>query len=111
MLKPNFVTPGLDATSVSAATVAAATFAVLRDTVPAAAPGIAFLSGGHSTVHVCEFLSELNAIRERPWQVTFSFGRALVSAVLHILGGDAVNIPAAQKALLDNCRSVADAAR
>jgi fructose-bisphosphate aldolase class I len=73
VLKPNFVTPGLDARPVSAATVAGATFAVLRDTVPAAAPGIAFLSGGHPIAHVCEFLSEVNAIRERPWQVTFSF--------------------------------------
>jgi fructose-bisphosphate aldolase class I len=111
VLKPNFVTPGLDAAPVSAATVASATFAVLRDTVPAAVPGIAFLSGGHPTADVCAFLSELNAIRERPWQVTFSFGRALVSAALHMWGGDAVNIPAAQKALLNNCRSAADAAR
>jgi fructose-bisphosphate aldolase, class I len=53
----------------------------------------------------------LNAIREPPWQVTFSFGRALVSAALQIWGGDAVNIPAAQRALLGNCRSAADAAR
>jgi fructose-bisphosphate aldolase, class I len=53
----------------------------------------------------------LNAIRERPWQVTFSFGRALVSAALQIWGRGAVNIPAAQGALLGNCRSAADAAR
>jgi fructose-bisphosphate aldolase, class I len=111
VLKPNFVTPGLDAVPVSAATVASATFKVLRDNVPAAVPGIAFLSGGHPTADVCEFLSELNAIRERPWQVTFSFGRALVSAALHIWAGDAANVPAAQQALLDNCRSAADAAR
>jgi fructose-bisphosphate aldolase, class I len=104
VLKPNFVTPGLDATPVSAPTVAAATFSVLRETVPSAVPGIAFLSGGHPTADVCEFLRELSTIRERPWQLTFSFGRALVSAALHIWGGDAVNVPAAQTALLDNCR-------
>jgi fructose-bisphosphate aldolase class I len=111
VLKPNFVTPGLNATPVTASAVAAATFAVLRETVPSSVPGIAFLSGGHPTADVCEFLSELNANRERPWQVTFSFGRALVSAALHTWAGNAANVPAAQEALLDNCRSAADAAR
>jgi fructose-bisphosphate aldolase class I len=104
VLKPNFVTPGLDAPPATAPVVMAATFTVLRDTVPFAVPGIAFLSGGHPTADVCEFLRELSTIRERPWQLTFSFGRALVSAALHIWGGDAVNVPAAQTALLDNCR-------
>ncbi|CAG7641127.1 class I fructose-bisphosphate aldolase [Rhodococcus opacus] len=111
VLKPNFVTPGLAASPATAQTVAAATFEVLRDTVPSAVPGIAFLSGGNATADVCEFLSELNAIPERPWQVTFSFGRALVSDALRIWAGDTVNVPAAQKALLDNCRSAANATR
>lgn len=110
VLKPNFVTPALDAAPADARTVAKTTYNVLRDNVPAAVPGIAFLSGGHPTADVCGFLSELNAIRERPWQVTFSFGRALVSAALHIWAGNAANVSAAQMALLDNCERAADAA-
>lgn len=111
VLKPNFVTPGLDAARVNARTVAETTFEVLRDNVPAAVPGIAFLSGGHPTADVCAFLSELHAIPERPWAVTFSFGRALVSAALHRWAGDSANVPAAQEVLLENCANAASAAR
>jgi fructose-bisphosphate aldolase class I len=111
VLKPNFVTPGLDAPAVPAGDVAAATYEVLLDTVPAAVPGIAFLSGGHPTADVCDFLRELTAIPERPWQVTFSFGRALVSDALHAWAGDPANIAAAQQELLDNCRQAAGATR
>jgi len=111
VLKPNFVTPGLEAPAVPACDVAAATYEVLLDTVPAAVPGIAFLSGGHPTANVCAFLSDLNALAERPWQVTFSFGRALVSDALHAWAGDPANVAAAQQRLLDNCRGAADATR
>ncbi|MGH8777273.1 MAG: class I fructose-bisphosphate aldolase [Jiangellaceae bacterium] len=48
---------------------------------------------------------------ERPWQVTFSFGRALVSDALHTWAGDAANVAAAQQRLLDNCRGAAGATR
>jgi fructose-bisphosphate aldolase class I len=111
VLKPNFVTPGLDAAPATAPTVAATTFEVLRDTVPCTVSGIAFLSGGNATADVCEFLSQLNAIPERPWPVTFSFGRALVNVALRTWAGDIVNVPAAQEALLDNCRSASNATR
>jgi fructose-bisphosphate aldolase class I len=111
VLKPNFVTPGLDATPAAPATVAAATFEVLLHAVPSAVPGIAFLSGGHPTADVCAFLSELNAIPQRPWAVTFSFGRALVSAALQTWAGDAANVPTAQQVLLENCQNAASAAR
>jgi len=111
VLKPNFVTPGLDATAATPRTVAAATYEVLRDTVPSAVAGIAFLSGGHSTADACEFLGELNAINNRPWPVTFSFGRALVSDALSAWGGDERSVGAAQRALLDNCRWAAKATR
>jgi fructose-bisphosphate aldolase class I len=109
VLKPNFVTPGLDAPAVPASDVAAATYQVLRDTVPAAVPGIAFLSGGHPTADVCAFLTELNAVDARPWNVTFSFGRALVSDALHTWAGDPANVAAAQEALVRNCREASDA--
>lgn len=111
VLKPNFVTPGLDAAPVPADVVAAETFAVLRENVPPTVPGIAFLSGGHPTADVCAFLHALYEIPHRPWDVTFSFGRALVSAALHTWAGDPANVPAAQEVLLDNCANAASAAR
>ncbi|MFD3506927.1 class I fructose-bisphosphate aldolase [Nocardia sp. NPDC058666] len=110
VLKPNFVTPGLDATPVPAAEVAAATFAVLNEHVPAEVAGIAFLSGGHPTANVCAFLSALAADDRRPWPVTFSFGRALVSAALHTWAGSPAEVTAAQGVLLDNCAAAAQAA-
>lgn len=110
VLKPNFVTPGLSASPASASTVAAATFDVLSDAVPPAVPGIAFLSGGHPTADACAFLADLNEITPRPWQVTFSFGRALVSDALHIWAGNPANTAAAQEALVVNCRQAAKAA-
>ncbi len=111
VLKPNFVTPGLDAPSVPAKDVAAATYQVLRDTVPADVPGIAFLSGGHPTADVCAFLTELNALPDLPWNVTFSFGRALVNDALYTWKGEPGNVEAAQTALLGNCREAAGATR
>jgi len=110
VLKPNFVTPGLDAASVGAHDVAAATYEVLLDTVPSTVPGIAFLSGGHPTADVCAFLSALSAVPDRPWNVTFSFGRALVSDALHTWAGDAANVTAAQDVLKANCKVSSDAA-
>ncbi|WP_342800418.1 class I fructose-bisphosphate aldolase [Nocardia sp. No.11] len=111
VLKPNFVTPGLAAAPASTAAVVAATFEVLRDTVPAAVPGIAFLSGGQPTERVCEYLRALHAHGDRPWAVTFSFGRALVSAALRTWAGAPAAVLDAQRVLLANCRSAADATR
>jgi len=111
VLKPSFVTPGLDAPAAPAADVAAATFEVLLDSVPADVPGIAFLSGGHPTGDVCAFLAALRSIGDRPWEVTFSFGRALVSDALHAWGGAPSHVTSAQQELLGNCREAADATR
>lgn len=111
VLKPNFVTPGLEAGVATAPTVAAATFEVLRDTVPPEVGGIAFLSGGHATSAVCEYLGELSSEAQRPWPVTFSFGRALVSQSLSTWSGEPANVAAAQKVLLDSCRWAAQATR
>ncbi|MFE6920586.1 class I fructose-bisphosphate aldolase [Nocardia sp. NPDC057663] len=110
VLKPNFVTPGLDAAPASVDDVIGATFAVLRETVPAEVPGIAFLSGGQPTEQVCDYLGNLNILAGRPWAVTFSFGRALVSAALRAWA-ESKEVTAAQKILLANCRSAADATR
>lgn len=111
VLKPNFVTPGLNAPAATARTVAAATFGVLSDTVPPAVAGIAFLSGGQPTSHVCEALRELHRLGDRPWPVTFSFGRALVSDALSAWGGDVRNVATAQQILVDNCRQAGQAIR
>lgn len=111
VLKPNFVTAGLDAAPSDPKEVAQTTFEVLRDNVPAELAGIAFLSGGHPTSDVCAFLAALNAIDERPWPVTFSFGRALVNDALHNWAGDAAKVPSAQEALLANCTEAASATR
>jgi fructose-bisphosphate aldolase class I len=111
VLKPNFVTPGLEAAPATAGTVAAATFQVLSDSVPAALAGIAFLSGGQSTADVCESLRELHRNGDRPWPVTFSFGRALVSDALAAWGGDVRNVAAAQEILVANCRQAGQATR
>lgn len=110
VLKPNFVTPGLNASPAIPLVVAEATYKVLIDTVPGDVAGIAFLSGGHPTNEACAYLGQLRAHRDRPWPVTFSFGRALVSDALTAWAGSAENIPAAQRALLDNCRRAALAA-
>lgn len=110
VLKPSFVTPGLDASPASAATVAAATYDVLHETVPSTVQGIAFLSGGHDTDAACDYLAALHAL-DRPWEVTFSFGRALVSAALSTWAGRPGHVAVAQDVLLAGCRRAAAATR
>lgn len=103
ILKPNMVLPGLDCPSqASVEEVVDTTVHTLLRTVPAAMPGIAFLSGGQSA----ELASErLNAINRRfesrlPWAVSFSFGRALQQPALELWRGEDKNVAAAQEALL-----------
>lgn len=111
VLKPNFVTPGLGSRQVSARTVATVTYDVLRSTVPAEVPGIAFLSGGHPTDKVCAFLAAINDIPDTPWQLTFSFGRALVNDALATWEGSPAHVTAAQRILVSHCREAAAATR
>lgn len=111
VLKPNFVTPGLDSRQVSARTVATVTYDVLRATVPGVVPGIAFLSGGHPTARVTAALTEMNRIEAAPWALTFSFGRALVNDALATWEGRPAHVSAAQKALVANCEAAAAATR
>ncbi|MCB0907281.1 MAG: fructose-bisphosphate aldolase class I [Nocardioidaceae bacterium] len=107
VLKPSFVTPGLASRQVSAATVATVTWDVLRKTVPAELTGVAFLSGGHPTARVCAWLAALNEVPDVPWNLTFSFGRALVNDALATWHGDPSRTAAAQEALLANCADAA----
>ena len=110
ILKPNMVLPGSGCGErPTAQEVADATLACLRRAVPAAVPGIAFLSGGQSG----ELASaRLNAINERscaPWALGFSFGRAIQQPALEIWHGEAANVTAAQQALRHraNCDQLA----
>lgn len=105
LLKPNMVLPGADSDQqVSDADIARATIAVLRDTVPASVPGIVFLSGGQTPEQATARLDALNRRGPQPWQLSFSFGRALQAPVLDAWAGREENRAAAQSALLHRAR-------
>lgn len=100
LLKPNMVLPGKDCRDqVSDDVIADATLAVLRATVPAAVPGIVFLSGGMTAEQATARLDALNQRSGQPWELSFSFGRALQAPVLAAWGGHEANHGAAQAAL------------
>ena len=108
ILKPNMVVPGLAcSTQTTVDQVADATVKVLLRAVPAAVPGIAFLSGGQSSELASARLNAMNVrFRSRlPWQLAFSFARAIQQPALQIWRGEASNVPAAQQALFHraNC--------
>jgi fructose-bisphosphate aldolase class I len=101
LLKPNMVLPGKDcARQVDDEEAAEATTHVLREAVPAAVPGIVFLSGGMTDEQATSRLAALNRTGPQPWQLSFSFGRALQGPVLRAWAGDDANRAAAQQALL-----------
>ncbi|XXQ36101.1 Fructose-bisphosphate aldolase [Plasmodiophora brassicae] len=102
LLKPNMVCPGQDCKiKYTPEQIAHATVTVLRRTVPAAVPGITFLSGGQSEVEATQHLNAINRVDLcRPWALTFSYGRALQSTVQKTWAGKSENVAAAQKALL-----------
>ena len=100
LLKPNMVISGKGAArQASPAEVAEATVRCFRRAVPAAVPGIVFLSGGQTPQQATENLNAMNAMGEHPWELSFSYGRALQEPVLEVWQGQAANIPAAQSAL------------
>jgi fructose-bisphosphate aldolase, class I len=107
ILKPNMVVPGQKAPRQSGVEeIADITVHTLLRTVPAAVPGIAFLSGGQSGEQACARLSAMNSrYRGRlPWALTYSFARAIQQPAMEIWHGDEANVPAAQKALLHRAR-------
>lgn len=102
LLKPNMVLPGSESTeSASDDAIAIRTLAVLRSTVPAAVPGIVFLSGGQTAEEATARLDALNRQAPQPWELSFSYGRALQAPVLRAWRGSEENRAAAQAALLD----------
>ena len=105
LLKPNMVLAGtVSGTTASPSEVAEATVRTLLRTVPAAVPGIAFLSGGQSPEVATENLSAINAIGSLPWQLSFSFGRALQEPSLAAWAGKQVNVAVAQRLFFHRAR-------
>lgn len=106
LLKPNMVTPGQSCpTKATPKEVGVATVTALRRTVPAAVPGITFLSGGQSELQATANLSAINSVDLlKPWSLTFSYGRALQASVLRAWGGKKENVAEAQKVLMHRAR-------
>jgi len=105
LLKPSMVIAGKEqARQASVGDVAAQTVRVLRRTVPAAVPGIVFLSGGQTPAEATAHLDAINRLRPQPWALSFSFGRALQDPVLLAWKGQAANARKAQDALLERAR-------
>jgi fructose-bisphosphate aldolase class I len=99
LLKPNMVLPGYEGSEqVSDEQIAHETVKCFRRHVPAAVPGIVFLSGGQSEEEATRRLNAINAIGPHPWKVSFSYGRALQAAALKAWGGNEENVDAAKRA-------------
>ena len=99
ILKPNMIVPGINAErQADAEEIAAHTVSVLMRSVPAAVPGIAFLSGGQSDEDATANLNAMNANYDLPWAVTYSYGRALQAACLKAWNGSADCVAAGEAA-------------
>ena len=112
VLKPNMVIAGKkSAKRASVEEVAEKTVKVLKATVPASVPGIAFLSGGQSEEEATAHLDAINRIGDLPWHVTFSYGRALQAAPQKAWSGKTENVATAQRAFAHRARMNGLAAR
>ena len=111
LLKPNMVMSGKDcAEQAGVEEVAERTLRCLKRSVPAAVPGIVFLSGGQSDEVATLHLNAMNKLVENPpWKLSFSFGRALQAAPLKTWGGQAENLPAAQEVLFARAKANSEA--
>jgi fructose-bisphosphate aldolase class I len=110
LLKPNMIVPGKKSGQrATPEEVAEATVRVFKDVVPAAVPGIVFLSGGQSPDEATANLNAINKLGPLPWRLSFSFGRALLDPALAAWAGDDANRDAAHEALLDRARANAAA--
>lgn len=107
ILKTNMATAGEDnPNQASSEEVAKATVAALLESVPKELPGIVFLSGGQSPDYATENLNALNIIGG-PWQLSYSYARALQGEAMEIWAGREENVPAAQKAFSQRGKKVA----
>jgi fructose-bisphosphate aldolase class I len=100
LLKVNMVLSGTDATTRAGHDeVAEATVRCLRAHVPAEVPGVVFLSGGQTDEDATIHLNQMNRLGSHPWELSFSYGRALQAPSLKAWGGDQANVEAGQRAL------------
>ena len=108
LLKPNMVTPGQSCPNkASPQEIAAATVTALLRTVPPAVPGITFLSGGQSEEEASVNLDAINKFpANKPWALTFSYGRALQASVLRAWGGKKEQISAGQEELIKRAKVI-----
>jgi fructose-bisphosphate aldolase class I len=105
ILKPNMAISGKKcAKQASVEEVAEKTIRMLKACVPAAVPGIAFLSGGQSDEEATAHLNAMNRIGHLPWKLTFSYGRALQAAPQKAWSGKSENVAAGQRAFTHRAR-------
>jgi len=105
ILKPNMVVSGTECPrQAGVREVAEQTLRCLRASVPAAVPGVVFLSGGQSDEDATAHLNEMNRIGGAPWELSFSYGRALQAAPLKAWAGRRENWDAAQRAFYHRAR-------
>ena len=105
VLKPNMVLSGYDCSEqASVEQVAEMTVDCFLNTVPAAVPGIAFLSGGQSDELATAHLNAMNQIDNKPWNLTFSYGRALQAPALKAWSGKDENVSNAQDAFMKRAK-------
>lgn len=105
VLKPNMIVPGKKSLrQASVDEVAARTIAALKAAVPSSVPGIAYLSGGQSDEDATAHLNAMNAMGPHPWELSFSYGRALQAPALKAWGGEPASVPAGQAAYLHRAK-------
>jgi len=108
LLKPNMIVPGAESgRKAPAEEVARLTVQTLARTLPAAVPGVTFLSGGLSEVQATEYLNAMNVADfplARPWDLSFSYARALQSSALKAWAGKDSNFPAARRVFLHRAK-------
>ena len=105
ILKPSMILSGKSAAKISSSEqIADATLSIFNRTVPAAVPSINFLSGGQSPEQASKNLNAINLLKPSPWNLSFSYGRALLDPCLKTWMGQADNIQAAQQALLKRAK-------
>ncbi len=105
LLKPNMVISGTECPEQAGVEeVAAKTLYCFEQTVPAAVPGIVFLSGGQTEAQATEHLNAMNQMGPHPWEISYSFGRALQASALSAWGGKADNVAAGQAAFINRSK-------
>jgi len=107
LLKPNMVLPGVSSNQkATSQQIALATVTCLQRTLPAAVPGVVFLSGGQSEEDATINLDAINKLQTpKPWALTFSYGRALQASALKSWRGNPQNVSAAQNEFLKRAKA------